>query len=280
MAALATGLSAGTPFALVIREHRLMMRMTPPEQVDQFIGILPQPPDPLRYDYPPTGPQEAHALLSNWIPEGASVLDVGAGTGIFSERLRKTKNANITCIEPDASRAALARERGLTVYTSTVEEFAAASTDHFDIAVLADVVEHLTYPASLLLTVRGLLGKSGRLLVSVPNVAHWTIREALLRGRFDYEVAGLMDATHLRWYTLDSMTRLLSACGYIVEASAGTLGSQHPAYSSRLPWTAIPHRYRSGVLRRLVELFPGAFAQQHVLKARPADDPSCETSAL
>jgi methionine biosynthesis protein MetW len=245
-------------------------RMEPAERVDQFIGILDRAPDPLRYDYPPDGPEEAHGLLARWVPEGASVLDVGAGTGTFAEMVARERRASVTCIEPDAPRANTARSRGLTVFTGTVQEFAASSAERFDVAVLADVVEHLPYAAPILTTVRGLLASDGHLLVSVPNAAHWTIRSALLRGRFDYDVAGLMDATHLRWYTLESLKRLLTACGYVVVGQAGALGMQHPAYSTRLPWTALPQRYRWGVLRRLVRFFPGAFAQQHILRAKPA----------
>ena len=90
---------------------------------------------------------------------------------------------------------------------------------------------------------------------SGPQRSPLDVSEALLRGRFDYDVTGLMDATHLRWYTLDSLTRLLTACGFVVESRAGALGGQHPAYSTRLPWIALPERYRLGVLRRLVRFF-------------------------
>jgi hypothetical protein len=79
-----------------------------------------------------------------------------------------------------------------------------------------------------------------------------------------------MDATHLRWYTLASLTRLLSACGFVVVNQAGALGAQHPAYSTRFPWTALSERYRLGVLRRLVRYYPAVFAQQHILRAKLA----------
>jgi methionine biosynthesis protein MetW len=247
---------------------------TPAERDDQFVGILEHPPAPLRYDDPPMGPEEAHGLLSNWVPEGAAVLDVGAGSGTLADMITRERNARVTCIEPDVPRAELARARGLSVFTGTVQDFAATTHERFDIAVLADVIEHLSYPAPILTTVRGLLAPGGHLLVSVPNAAHWTIREALLRGRWDYDVTGLMDATHLRWYTLDSLTRLLTACGFVVEGHAGALGGQHPAYSTRYPWIALPERARWGILRRLVRFFPTAFAQQHILRARVADRPA------
>ena len=245
--------------------------MEPAEHVDLFRGILAKPPDPLRYDVPPEGPEEAHGLIAKWIAEGASVLDVGAGSGTLSIMLKEARHADVTCVEPDAPRASVARERGLSVHTGTIQDFAATTDRRFQIAVLADVIEHLTYPAPILTTVRSLLRPDGHLIVSVPNAAHWTIREALLRGRWNYDVTGLMDATHLRWYTLESLERLLSACGFAVVNRAGALGFEHPVYSSRLPWRALSERYRAGVLRRLVRYYPGAFAQQHVLRARVVD---------
>jgi len=248
-----------------------MTREDSAERVDQFVGLLPKAPEPLRYDDPPMGPEEAHGLLAKWVPNGASVLDVGGGTGTFADKITRENNATVMCVEPDQPRADLARARGLNVFTGTVQEFAETTDARFEIAVLADVIEHLPYAAPILTTIRGLLVKDGRLLVSVPNAAHWTIRESLLRGRFDYDVTGLMDATHMRWYTLESLKRLLTACGYVVESHTGAMGGQIPAYSTRLPWIGLPERYRWGILRRLVRYFPGAFAQQHIIRARRSD---------
>src|SRR6478672_7719913 len=102
-------------------------------QPNQFTGLLLAPPDALRYDNVGSGPGDAHMLLAKWVPIGASVLDVGAGTGAFGEMLQRERQAKVICLEPDESRAALARERGLTVHTSTVEEFAASSSQLFDV---------------------------------------------------------------------------------------------------------------------------------------------------
>jgi methionine biosynthesis protein MetW len=244
--------------------------MAQAEHVELFRGLLATPPDPLRYDEPPEGPEEAHGLIAKWVPEGAAVIDVGCGSGTLSVMLQTTRHADLVGVEPDAPRASVARERGVTVHTGTIQDFAATTERRFQIAVMADVIEHLTYPAPILTTVRSLLRPDGYLIVSVPNAAHWTIRNALLRGRWDYDVTGLMDATHLRWYTLESLERLLTACGFVVEGRAAALGFEYPVYSSRLPWRALSERNRAGVLRRLVKYFPRAFALQHVLRARVA----------
>ena len=238
--------------------------------VNEFAGLLPNPPDPYRYDFPGDDPQDPHMLLASWVPDAARVLDIGAGTGALAAKLRDTRRATVTCLEPDAERAQRAAERGLEVHATDLDSFAATAPEPFDVAILADVIEHLAYPGPVLATTRRLLKPSGHLLVSVPNVAHWTLRAALLRGRFDYEPTGLMDATHLRWFTLASLRRMLDQCGFVVEGSAGTLGSWHPAYA-KFPWSLIPQSLRSGVIRRLVRRVPTVFAVQHVVRARVRD---------
>ena len=238
--------------------------------VNEFVGLLPRPPEPYRYDFPGEDPQEPHMLLASWVPEAARVLDIGAGTGALATKLRDIRGATVVCVEPDAERARLAADRGLDVHATDLDAFAATAPEPFDVAILADVIEHLAYPGPVLATARRLLKPSGHLLVSVPNVAHWTLRTSLLRGRFDYEPTGLMDATHLRWFTLASLRRMLEQCGFVVEDSVGTLGSWHPAYA-RLPWSFIPPALRTGVIRRLVRRFPTLFGVQHVVRAKVRD---------
>jgi len=243
-------------------------RATEASVVNEFTGLLPEPPPPFRYDFPGDDPQDPHPLLTSWVPAGARVLDIGAGTGTLAVTLRDRKGATVVCVEPDSDRAELARARGLTVHVTDLDTFAATSPEPFDVAVLADVIEHLPYPGPIIATARRLLKPTGHLLVSVPNAAHWTIRASLLRGRFDYEPTGLMDATHLRWFTLASLRRMLESCGFAVEDTLGTLGNWHPAYA-RFPWTLIPRRYRTSVLRRLVRWFPSVFGLQNLVRSKP-----------
>jgi len=245
-----------------------MSLVSQPGRSDPFVGILPQAPDPLRYEQSRSGSRDPHSLLEAWVPSGARVLDVGAGTGAFAARLRERRGAHVVCIEPDADRAACARERGLEVFAGTVEEFAECAERSFDAVVLADVLEHVPYPAPLLQALRTIVAPEGRLLVSVPNVAHWTVRASLLLGRFDYRPTGLMDATHLRWFTLSSLTRLLEACGFQIDARVSTTGEWLKVYQSLPPWSLVPRNARQRMLERLADRFPGAFALQHVVSAR------------
>jgi hypothetical protein len=81
-----------------------------------------------------------------------------------------------------------------------------------------DVLEHLRDPEGLLRRLRSILKPSGRLLCTGPNVAYWAMRKELLLGRWDYQDTGIMDRTHLRFYTAKSWRRLLETGGYRVES--------------------------------------------------------------
>ena len=83
----------------------------------------------------------------------------------------------------------------------------------YDAILFLDVLEHLRDPDGVLRAARDWLRPGGRVLCSLPNVAHWRVRLALARGRFDYTENGLMDATHLRWFTRRTARELLTRAG-------------------------------------------------------------------
>ena len=88
------------------------------------------------------------------------------------------------------------------------------SPDGYDVVLFLDVLEHLAHPEEVLIAARGWLRPRGIVLCSIPNVAHWRVRLSLLRGRFDYEDVGLLDRTHLRWYTRRTARELVAGAGY------------------------------------------------------------------
>ena len=233
-------------------------------------GLSVAPVDPLRYDGQSDERWEATGMLLRMIPEGARVLDVGCGTGSISCLVRDLRRAEVVGIEPNPERARLAGQRGIPVVVGTYDDGIVRRHGAFDVVLFADVLEHLEDPASMLRQVRGALAPGGRVLASIPNVAHWSVRLDLLRGRFDYQPTGIMDATHLRWFTRASAGRLFRAAGYEVRELRHSAGMFLPAYTAS-PLRVVPPRARLAVVRRLASVAPGLFGCQHVVAATPTD---------
>ena len=158
------------------------------------------------------------------IPSGARVLDVGCGTGSVSRLIIDACQCTVFGIEPDADRAAAASANGIEVVGAQLTEELIPQLGLFDVVLFADVLEHLVDPFETLRLAQKFLRVGGAIVASLPNVAHWTVRLNLLRGRFDYQPVGIMDATHLRWFTLRSLHRLFTQADYRIVETKLPLG--------------------------------------------------------
>ena len=148
----------------------------------------------------------------------ARVLEVGAHTGFFSATLR-ARGCDVTALEVDPRAAAHAEAHADRVVVGDVEDptVRAALVGPFDRILFMHVLEHLVDPWGTLRACRELLAPGGRAIVLLPNVACWRVRKRLfLGGAFEYEDVGVLDRTHLRFFTLDSGRALLEASGYDV----------------------------------------------------------------
>ena len=222
--------------------------------------------DALRYDEPSDEPDETAYVLRRLIPAKARVLDVGCGTGSLTLAVTKEADAEVLGIEPDPQRAEHARKRGLKVVCGVADPDLLRKLGLFDVIILADVVEHLAEPADLLAELRSALAPGGRILASVPNVAHWTVRLRLLLGKFDYQRTGIMDATHLRWFTRFTLRKLFERCGYDVLSMTPTAGVWMPEYAA-FPFRVLPSRRRDALIRKFARVFPRLFGCQFVIEA-------------
>lgn len=201
------------------------------------------------------GLSASHRLVIDLVAPGSRVLDVGCAEGYLAAEL-VARGCEVVGIEPDARAAAAARERGIEVLELDVETIPLAAA-RFDVVVFADVLEHLRDPVAVL---RQAL-PAGRAVVSLPNVAHWTGRRALLRGRFPREDHGLFDRTHLRFYTRESARELAREAGFRIVAER--FADAPLPLESRAP--------RLGRLRPLaLRAAPELFALQTVLSLERA----------
>jgi 2-polyprenyl-3-methyl-5-hydroxy-6-metoxy-1,4-benzoquinol methylase len=202
------------------------------------------------------GFSESHAIILSEIPHNSRVLDVGCATGYLAAELTK-RGCTVDGIEFDPIAAEQARAHCRAVVAGDVErettrqavERMVAEGGRPDAIVCGDVLEHLRDPWDVLAWLRTLLAPGGVAVISVPNIGHWTARRALLRGRFDYTDFGLLDRTHLRFFTRATAAELARRAGFAVLAERHA-GAPLPL-ESRVPALA---RVRDRCVRRCPEL--------------------------
>jgi 2-polyprenyl-3-methyl-5-hydroxy-6-metoxy-1,4-benzoquinol methylase len=151
-----------------------------------------------------------HANVIRLVGEGRRVLELGPASGYMSEILRE-RGCTVVGVELDAdmaSQAARFCERVIVGDLDTLDLDEELGEDRFDVIVAADVLEHLKDPLQALRALRAFLRPEGYFVASLPNIAHASVRLALLEGRFDYRDLGLLDRTHLRFFTHQSIALL------------------------------------------------------------------------
>jgi methionine biosynthesis protein MetW len=247
----------------------------PDAYVQDFLGYVPASE---RYNTENIDPYEAGVLIASLVPSGARVLDVGCGTGFNSSLVRQQRNADVVCIEPEPERAEAARKRGLPVHQGYLTNKLGETLGKFDVVLFVDVLEHLANPGHLIRVAAKALCDDGRLVISVPNAAHWSVRASLLFGRFEYDQCGIMDATHLRWYTRSSLDGFLRNVGFRIEKQKYTAGTTLPVYSRNMICRMMSRNLRDKIVKRLSQSVPTLFACQFVVSAGRANAlPLCET---
>lgn len=150
--------------------------------------------------------------------EGA-VLDVGCGSGALGAWIKRGNNSAVVHgidISPEAGRAAAERLDAFWCVDLDLSPLPETGLK-YDLIILGDVLEHLKRPDLFLIGVNDHLSPVGRVIVSVPNVANYSIRLRLLFGAFRYTETGIMDRTHLRFFTWGSFSELISHCGFSIE---------------------------------------------------------------
>jgi len=152
--------------------------------------------------------ERPNATLLRVIPEGASVLDVGCGGGLNLAAL-VSGGRHGAGLEIDEGAAERGRRRGLTIYSGDVRDGAVrekifAEQGMFDVVLFADVLEHFESPEEIISSSLPLLAAGGKIVISIPNVAVWYQRLALAFGQWNYDETGILDRTHLRFFTKKS----------------------------------------------------------------------------
>ncbi len=177
------------------------------------------PPHAFKYTQFQDDPASTHSKIVSLVPPATRVLEFGCATGYMTEVLKNRLGCTVVGIEIDRDAAALAEqyaERVIVGDAETIDYAAELAGEEFDVVLFADVLEHLKEPADVLRRVRPFIGENGVVVASIPNIAHASVRLALLGGEFRYREWGLLDDTHLRFFTRASIQDLFEETGYAV----------------------------------------------------------------
>lgn len=152
--------------------------------------------------------------------ELSRVLDVGCATGEVGAYVKRATGAVVDGVEMAPDMAAVARTKLDNLFEGTAEQFVAQSDPamHYDAIILADVLEHTVDPWSLLAFFRSRLTPTGFVVISLPNIRHWsTIFNLAVRGDWPHRDRGIHDRTHLRFFTLRTMRTLIEGSGLKID---------------------------------------------------------------
>jgi O-antigen biosynthesis protein len=208
-----------------------------------------------------------HANVIRLVGSSRRVLELGPATGYMTEVLQ-ANDCSVVAIEIDpdmARRAGKFCERVIVGDLDELDLAAELGEERFDVILAADVLEHLKDPLGALKRLRPLLSPEGFFVVSLPNIAHAGVRLALLQGRFEYTDLGLLDSTHLRFFTHMSIMDMFDEA----ELAVVELHRQKAPVmidDTRVDIDAVP-----GELVRDLEADPEAMTYQFVIKALPLE---------
>jgi SAM-dependent methyltransferase len=176
----------------------------------------------LKYDFVTDGRAgDAHAHQLEAVPPGSRVLELGCATGYVSRLLVEERQARVTGVEMSSEAAERARQWCEDVVVGDLDTLALGpELGSFDVVLAGDVLEHLKDPARVLKQARERLAPGGRVVATIPNVAHGDVRLMLMAGRFDYRRLGLLDETHLRFFTAESIGKLFADAGLAISRLA------------------------------------------------------------
>lgn len=169
--------------------------------------------------------------------ESFEVLELGCGIGATLHRIQYTyPNVRVHGIELQKDIARLGGKVCDIVQGDVEEMNLTDSGRKYDYIILGDILEHLREPALLLKRLRQILNKDGAVITSIPNVMHASVIVPLLQGRWDYSEAGILAATHLRFFTKDSIIKMFTECDYQIEEMSGIISKAEELHTKEDNW--------------------------------------------
>ena len=158
---------------------------------------------------------EREIIIKKICGKDLTILDVGCGSGELGEALKKKTNSVVYGVELNEKAYKSACLKLDHVFHANIETHNIAfEKNYFDFIVLGDVLEHLIDPKNVLTELHQFLKPDGYMLITVPNIKYWRVLlDLILRDNWEYQDWGILDYTHLRFFTKKSISKLFKSIG-------------------------------------------------------------------
>ncbi|MEW6327174.1 MAG: glycosyltransferase [Thermodesulfobacteriota bacterium] len=218
--------------------------------------------------------QFARPELLELVPEGVrKVLDIGCAAGELGAGIKREHGAEVVGVEVNPSIAEMARQKIDRVVSGDCEQLDFSSIfngTRFDCVILADILEHLRTPEDLLRKIKPLLGEGACIIASIPNVQNYAVVAGLIEGNWAYQDMGILDRTHLRFFTRREIEKLFAGAGFFIEKMAPKYDPNHYTWLA----AGLPNNLTFGrvaVNGLPVERVADFFVFQYLIVARPVE---------
>jgi 2-polyprenyl-3-methyl-5-hydroxy-6-metoxy-1,4-benzoquinol methylase len=209
----------------------------------------------------------SHSIIAshlNALPAHSKVLDVGAASGTLA-RMCHNKTVRLFGIEPNPAWAEIAAPLYEKMWICSISDLDENHLSGYDVVILGDILEHLPNPEAILQKLVKQQAPGAKFIISVPNIANLWVRLNLLIGRFEYTDRGILDRTHLRFFTRRSFVNLVRNSGLEMISLQAT---PIPLELVSKIFTLFPGRLFHAVLAKLTSWWPSLLGYQFVVEAK------------
>lgn len=233
-----------------------------------------------QYIYPENQlPTPLNSKLLTLVGEEKKVLEVGCAMGFQTRAMHEIQRCKVTGIEIDSDAANHARPYCENLFIGDIETMDVSQLlldKKFDVITFADVLEHLKNPAAVLHKIRPFLQEGAYVLASIPNIVHSSVIYEMARGQFEYRSLGLLDDTHIHFFTRQSIYHTFEKAGYLIVSLERNCAPASETEFKTRPETDEDRQFLNYIKQRNAE----AETYQFIVKAIPMDDANIHQSEL
>jgi 2-polyprenyl-3-methyl-5-hydroxy-6-metoxy-1,4-benzoquinol methylase len=182
-------------------------------------------------------------IILDYLKNRQKVLDVGCSSGQMGRLIKQRFGSYVYGIDISARNIEIAKKHLDKAFVVDVEKEFNLDEKEFDVIIFADILEHLYSPLDCIEKFMKYIKPGGYFILSIPNVANWYVRLKLLFGNFDYESSGILDETHIRFFTFKRIVQMLNNAGLKIEKVNTTYNINIPLLS------------RASIFRRFIAFF-------------------------